>query len=627
MEASSPRNSDKDAYEFGPIVGHGAYSYVRQCTRKGSSEALVAKIIEKQLVNQEKKLDQVMAESRTLKRLAHPNIVKYAGSFRDKKDQSQDENAGFFYIVMEHLQGGELAATVHRMGALAADNVRFIVAELLSALDFLHQMGLVHRDLKPENVMFDSGGHAKLVDFGCVKAVSEDQTDTAMEALFEQATEISEDSAGDELQWARTARELAQQLQHQSRGLARYEMVILGDTMQRLHAAKEATVQHLERLVALVASLPAEEEAHRLAHGLESSGLGAEQLAPLQLALAQHPEAAAACTALQTAAAKRRRCSQLARDTAWRQRREYDRAAQMGTQEYLAPELVTKLSRASRSSDLWALGCLSFQLLTGALRSPFCGPTDYLTQQKIIACEYEWPVPELLDCHGVLFARGLLQEQPSARAGCQAPAALWGDPFLACVDQSALCRTIPPPLQGNQPVSAVTRPHLGRDRELALPGEALAADSEEGSRELKKRDELEQGDKERWAQFMLPDEEIILCGVLRKRAHMFSNPERRFLLTQMQRNDRTLSRLLYIDEKRMVQRGEVPWSAATKAEQLDAVAFEIRTPKMLFRLEDPGGRAGQWVRDINRLAAQCPQRGASDPRIEEDEDLLCAFCR
>ena len=47
-----------------------------------------------------------MAESRTLKRLAHPNIVKYIGSFRDKKEPGQDESAGFFYIVMEHLGGG-----------------------------------------------------------------------------------------------------------------------------------------------------------------------------------------------------------------------------------------------------------------------------------------------------------------------------------------------------------------------------------------------------------------------------------------------------------------------------------------------------------------------------------------
>ena len=115
-----------------------------------------------------------------------------------------------------------------------------------------------------------------------------------------------------------------------------------------------------------------------------------------------------------------------------------------------------------------------------------------------------------------------------------------------------------------------------------------------------------------------------MSSLLRKRAHIFSNPERRFLLTEIRRNGQALSRLLYIDEKRMVQvrlppcctswlmarlctsilpdsklthlcvqRGEVPWSEHTRAElkEESESQFEIVTPRNVFKLEDPGKQA------------------------------------
>eukprot|EP00658_Telonema_sp_P-2_P024556 TRINITY_DN19872_c0_g1_i1.p1 TRINITY_DN19872_c0_g1~~TRINITY_DN19872_c0_g1_i1.p1 ORF type:complete len:372 (-),score=82.22 TRINITY_DN19872_c0_g1_i1:960-2075(-) len=283
----APAMSRED-FDFGEIIGHGAYSYVRECVRRGEKkERLAAKVIEKRLVNQEKKLDQVMAESRVLKRLDHPNIVKWAGSFRDRREGSSgDENSGFFYIIMEHLDGGELASVLRSFGALESECVRYITAELLSALDYMHEMGLVHRDLKPENVIFNSGNHVKLVDFGCVKATNEDPTDHAMEDLFSEVMEWNGDTEP-ELDWAQRARDLASQLQQESRGLARYEMTILGDIMERISAAKLECTKRLDQLQSSLAELEIPEHMKQAVVGIDVCTLEKDQLTEVHSVLQQ----------------------------------------------------------------------------------------------------------------------------------------------------------------------------------------------------------------------------------------------------------------------------------------------------------------------------------------------------
>ena len=84
----------------------------------------------------------------------------------------------YLYIIMEYIPGGDLGSLIHRRGHLSEQDVNIMAAQLLSALKYLHGMGITHRDVKPDNILiqyFDPF-HVKLTDFGLSKMVDSEET-------------------------------------------------------------------------------------------------------------------------------------------------------------------------------------------------------------------------------------------------------------------------------------------------------------------------------------------------------------------------------------------------------------------------------------------------------------------
>src|SRR5436190_6082753 len=106
-------------------------------------------------------------EVRAVARLNHPNIVQVYDF------GTEGELA---YIVMEFIQGRELKDMLDAKEPLELGKIFKLMGELLGALDFAHEAGVIHRDVKPANVMIDTAGHAKLADFG-VSRVTETEGD------------------------------------------------------------------------------------------------------------------------------------------------------------------------------------------------------------------------------------------------------------------------------------------------------------------------------------------------------------------------------------------------------------------------------------------------------------------
>jgi serine/threonine-protein kinase len=105
-------------------------------------------------------------EAQAAASLNHPSIVAV-------HDYGQDEAGPF--IVMELVEGEDLASIVKRQGALPPRQAARIVAETARALHAAHERGIVHRDVKPGNVMIDREGRVKVTDFGIARAIAEAQ--------------------------------------------------------------------------------------------------------------------------------------------------------------------------------------------------------------------------------------------------------------------------------------------------------------------------------------------------------------------------------------------------------------------------------------------------------------------
>src|SRR5439155_242632 len=105
-------------------------------------------------------------EAQAAASLNHPNIVSVY-------DYGHD-TAGPF-IVMELVDGEDLASIVKRSGALPPRQAARIAAETARALHAAHQRVIVHRDVKPGNVMIDRDGRVKVADFGIARAIAEAQ--------------------------------------------------------------------------------------------------------------------------------------------------------------------------------------------------------------------------------------------------------------------------------------------------------------------------------------------------------------------------------------------------------------------------------------------------------------------
>lgn len=96
------------------------------------------------------KIKRTVTEQEILQVMNHPFIVSLHHSFQSQK---------YLYLCMEYCSGGEFfRALQSRPGkCISEEAARFYIAEVISALEYLHMNGLIYRDLKPESKFaFDS---------------------------------------------------------------------------------------------------------------------------------------------------------------------------------------------------------------------------------------------------------------------------------------------------------------------------------------------------------------------------------------------------------------------------------------------------------------------------------------
>ncbi|XP_054132499.1 calcium/calmodulin-dependent protein kinase type II subunit gamma isoform X6 [Melozone crissalis] len=157
-----------DEYQLYEELGKGAFSVVRRCVKKNSSQEYAAKIIntKKLSARDHQKLER---EARICRLLKHPNIVRLHDSISEE---------GFHYLVFDLVTGGELFEDIVAREYYSEADASHCIHQILESVNHIHQHDIVHRDLKPENLLLASkckGAAVKLADFGLAIEVQGEQ--------------------------------------------------------------------------------------------------------------------------------------------------------------------------------------------------------------------------------------------------------------------------------------------------------------------------------------------------------------------------------------------------------------------------------------------------------------------
>eukprot|EP00035_Acanthoeca_spectabilis_P015438 m.307333 g.307333 ORF g.307333 m.307333 type:complete len:561 (-) comp16361_c0_seq8:1441-3123(-) len=273
----------------------------------------------------------------------------------------------------------------------------------------------------------------------------------------------------------------------------------------------------------------------------------------------------------------------------------------VGTAQYVSPELLND-KKACKESDLWALGCIVYQLLVGGF--PFRGSNEYQTFKKITALEYE--MPPQMPPKAKALVESLLVLDPNDRIGsekCGGYTKMKEHAFWEGLPApwDSLHDSVPPQLDAYLPAMAEDEHDLhGRDAADEDIDELLAKATRSNSVVIrkKKQDEKEkllakQKDESPWHGFCNPNELIIKEGLVDKRRGMLSK-RRQLVLTDA-------PRLFYIDPQSLAVLGEIPWSKDLMPQYKSTKLFFVHTPDRTYYLEDVNKQAITWVDVIQQV--------------------------
>lgn len=147
-------------FELERQIGVGGMGIVYSAIYPKTQKRVAVKVLSPGLVSDPKLLKRFDREVEILKRLNHPNIVKYFGG--------GTANGQRFY-AMEFLDNGSLQDQLKKRGRLTWEQAIHVGRQVAGALEHAHNAGIIHRDLKPANLFLSKSGRLKLGDFGIAR--------------------------------------------------------------------------------------------------------------------------------------------------------------------------------------------------------------------------------------------------------------------------------------------------------------------------------------------------------------------------------------------------------------------------------------------------------------------------
>ncbi|XP_030386320.1 chromosomal serine/threonine-protein kinase JIL-1 [Scaptodrosophila lebanonensis] len=150
------------------VLGTGAYGrvfLVRKLTRHDAGRLYAMKVLNKITVVQKRKTAEHTKTERVVLEAVQrsPFLVGLHYAF---------QSSSKLYLVLDFANGGELFTHLYNAERFEEPRVRVYIAEVVLALEQLHQLGIIYRDIKLENILLDGDGHIVLSDFGLSKILT-----------------------------------------------------------------------------------------------------------------------------------------------------------------------------------------------------------------------------------------------------------------------------------------------------------------------------------------------------------------------------------------------------------------------------------------------------------------------
>ena len=158
-DSSLTKGINFSSFDILETLGSGTFGKVFKVRLKTTGNIYAMKIINKKYLIKNQQLRYAVTECNVLKQAQHPFIITLHFAF-----QTPDH----LYMILDYCPGGDLSFHIVR-NLFEEDEAKFFIAELILAIEHLHNLDIIYRDLKPENILIDCEGHVKLADFGLAK--------------------------------------------------------------------------------------------------------------------------------------------------------------------------------------------------------------------------------------------------------------------------------------------------------------------------------------------------------------------------------------------------------------------------------------------------------------------------
>ena len=169
---SEKKQTKINDYVLSKTLGSGYNSVVKLGKNLIDGQYYAIKII-RDTSHVDSNIKAILNETKVLKTLDHPNIIKLKEVTDEGKYTRPDGTSkNVMFAAIQLAQNGEIFEYLANTGRFSEKVARFYFKQLISALDYLHSKGYAHRDLKPENVLLDDKFNLLLADFGFATRLS-----------------------------------------------------------------------------------------------------------------------------------------------------------------------------------------------------------------------------------------------------------------------------------------------------------------------------------------------------------------------------------------------------------------------------------------------------------------------